>query len=129
MFKKASFLVLFTVCLSCFGLVSCSDDDSGLDAKAICEHRLSCMDLEDYGTTEEEAMNYCVKDVEEAIQESKQIGCGSEYEDVMSCINKASCSELENIDEENGSICVKEADAYMGCLKSKLPEDAWEDFD
>lgn len=70
-----------------------------------------------------------MKDVEEAMQESKQIGCGSEYEDVMRCINKASCSELENIDEENSSICVKEADAYMACLKSKHPEDAWEDFD
>ena len=112
-------------CLSCFGLVSCSDDDEGFSAEAVCEHKVSCFELEE-GRVEEE-YNSCVADAKAGAEGSKLIGCLSEYSAAQRCIGSAPCSSFEHTDEEDyeNHICFKELDAYMHCVKSNMPDDAW----
>ena len=114
-------------CFSCFGLVSCSDEDEGFSVEAVCEHKVSCYELEE-GLSEEEYQS-CVVATKAGVESSKQIGCLSEYSAAQRCIGSAPCSSFEHTDEEDfeDQICFKEIDAYMHCIKSNLPDDVWDE--
>ena len=108
-------LVLALASLPLFALLAAAPGCGGsVSAAELCEKACECQ-----GSCPDSALDECVTQLERAQETADDVGCGSEYDDYLGCIDELLDTCSTDIEES----CGAEASALQSCASGGFGED------
>lgn len=112
--RRFSFALAITS-LPLFALVAVAPGCGGsVSAAELCEKACDCQ-----GSCPDEALDECVTQLERAQETADDVGCGSEYDDYLGCIDEL----LDTCSTDIEDSCGAEASALQSCASGGFGED------